>query len=234
MSLLLSIPTLRVHEEEMFAPSEIHGARVNARHSRHDTGTLSQPTELFLAQIVNESGTWRATHMRMKQVTDPDTSAKELLDEARSKGKTSQYYCGSDLVGLKWDTPCYLQLVLDFDKSEFMLDEERPDLDPIQFRRRKPVLEGRPLYKYYDPNHSFFDGEIADVLGRSGFRCVNYLTDESGNELQYPQSRVYGFEIRYIAEWRDGSRKPHDIDPDGQNQGPPPQPLDGQHIQPVA
>jgi hypothetical protein len=180
------------------------------------------PNNIYLIRIVHTSeDSFSALHMYQEGVINSTSAAENLLDEARTNGTSSRYWVGSDLLNLLWEADTFLYFVLDFPDSRFYIHPDQPETDPIQFFRRKPVIPPPPTHRYFDPNRSFYDGIVTTLLNQSTFRCINYLRDDFGYELKFPQRRVYGFEIRYLMRWQGGQEKLHGIDPDGQNQGPP-------------
>ncbi len=200
-----------------------HGHRV----MEPNPGNYPAPDYVFLIYITqNAANKWIARHMYAPKGGNLETTVDNLYDLAKADDQTTPYRVGDALVDLVWKKPCYIYMVLDLDDTEF-IDDGAPEHEPIQFHARKPVLGSSPVvYREYDPNYAFYDGYFTNVRTRSAFRCGNYLTDETGNELKYPRKRVYGFEIRYSAPWQGGPNRPHDIDPDGENQGPPRAPVE--------
>jgi hypothetical protein len=213
---LFQPPTVNVRERFLSARS--HGRRV----MEPNPGGYPPPDHVFLIYM-SQNAAHRpiARHMYAPKGTDLDTTVNMLFDLAEADDTTSPYRVGNSYLNLIWKEPCYLYLVLDVADTKF-IDDEFPEHDPIQFHDKKPIRGSDPrVYRHFDENHAFFDGVIGEVRGRSAFRCVNYLTDESGNPLRYPKKRFYGFEIRFLVTYDDGTELPHDVDPDGENQGPP-------------
>ena len=197
-----------------------HGARV----MEPNPGGYPPPDHIYLIYLTQDAvHGWIVRHMFAPTDGNVDARAELLFDLAKANSAT--FRVGYNFVDLKWEGPCYLYLVLDLDESEFIQDGV-PDNDPIQFRARKPILGSNPVvYNNYDANYSFYDGEFKDIRNRKAFRCVNYFKDETGDDIEYPQVRFYGFEIRFLAPYHIPGmsivlKRPHDIDPDGQNQGP--------------
>jgi hypothetical protein len=219
------VPAVRVITEESAVPFIPHGPRVFAGNPSTNGGggsttVFAAPTHVFLIYIKElQPGHWIARHMLERNASNVATSAANLFDLAKNNVATP-YKVGENLARLIWDSPCYLYLVIDMDNHDF-IESTFPELDPIQFHGMKPILDSNPpRSRHFDPNHAFYDGELVPLGGRTAFRCINYLTDEFGKPLKYPQVRTYGFELCFKAPWPTGPR-PHKIDPDGQNQGPP-------------
>jgi hypothetical protein len=222
MSSLNRNPIVTVHSGVDFRPAVSHGSRaVDGKPTNYPN-----PNSNFLVYLVYISAKavddWYAHHVSSKVMGTPDATAATLFKSARDEGKSSPYWKGENLVDLTWTYPCYLYIVFDLDNAKFIDDPSVPEFDPIQFHASKPVYGSNPVqYRNYDANHSFYDGKVITIEGRSAFRCVNHFRDEYGRELKAPQVRFYGYEIRFVAKWGTSNPRPHDIDPDGQNQGPP-------------
>jgi hypothetical protein len=178
------------------------------------------PDEVYLIYLTQNTRnlSWIARHMKAPADADPNVTAANLFNLAKANA-TTPFRVGQAFVNLIWTKPCYLYLVLDSDAANF-IDSDNPEFDPILFFQTKPVL-GAAGSNSYDPNYSFYNGILLTVAGRSAFRCINYLKDENGYDLHYPQVRSYGFEIRFEAKVDGGPSRPCYIEPDGQNQGPP-------------
>jgi hypothetical protein len=212
---LARVPLVRTSED--FVARAPHGHRVTD--PRPASGEYEDPQYVYLIYMTQEADHgWIARHMYFPKGNDPDVTAANLFAQARAGDKSNQV--GENLIGLKWKEPCIVYLVLDLDDTTF-IDQDAPEFDPLFFVDEKPILGSNPVvYARYDENHAFFEGNVITISGRSAFRCTNYLTDEGGNQIIHPKARYYGLEIRYLAPWN-ATRRPHVIDPDGQNQGPP-------------
>lgn len=225
MATLLRVPQVKPGVERALPASATpHGARVmDIKPAPGDNpGDYPNPTNVFLIYITQVAvNRWAARHMYSQVILTPENTAEILFNVAKIDDTSSPFRVGNSFINLVWNEPCYLYLVLDLDHADFEAPNA-PEHDPIRFLVSKPILGSNPVvYQNYDANHSFYNGTITEVGGQSAFRCINYFKDENGNNLQYPQVRFYGFEIRFVVTYEDGTKRPHDIDPDGQNQGPP-------------
>jgi hypothetical protein len=231
-TLLRTAPTVNIGTLEQVVPFVSYGARIYDKKPEigHDNPADWPNPQLVYLIYISQSTTnkWIARHMYGPAGSDPDITATTLFDAAKRDEMTKPPRDGSSFVDLVWRAPCYLYFVLDLDLDPDhagFIEDDAPELDPIQFYDRKPILTPGPaVYHPYDANRSFYNGVVIKIAGKSAFRCINYLKDENGRQLQFPQVRYYGFKILFHAPYDDGTVRPHDIDPDGQNQGPPADP----------
>lgn len=226
---LRTLPQVTVHLEDAALSFLPHGARVKDRKPAvgDDPRDWGNPTHVYLIYITqNTNNKWIARHMYATTGSNHLATATTLFEAAKRNEMNNPPRVGNNFVDLIWNEPCYLYLVLDLDGAHF-IDDDAPEFDPIQFYDEKPILNiGPAIYRTYDANRSFYNGEFDTISGRSVFRCINYFKDDSGNEITFPQVRFYGFKIMFNAPYVDGTVRPHDIDPDGQNQGPPAVPFE--------
>lgn len=153
---------------------------------------------------------------------------------------------------MMFDRPSYFTIVLDVDDWDFYYPDPNnryPSAteyhDPVVFLEKKTIIVevpsaggGKWAKEVYDyvMNKSFYNmvSIVKDVRRdgvtkqRSAIRCINFLSvNDDGDPPAQGQCAEFGFNILVRVPYSSDKKSKVTliIDPDGQNQGPPPQPV---------
>lgn len=175
---------------------------------------------IYLARDANHSLIVR--HLHSPVFSDRLAEETTLLSIAR-RGKPHPLMVGKNFAGLNWRFPTYITIVVDVAGYDFA-SVATVGYDPIVFRdEKKRNVNGTIQTLQYDPNWSFYNGDIGTLDNFAAFRMTNYhKADAAGNDLPTPKDqKIYCMDIYLLEPFGGGGGSVTSIlDPDGQNQGP--------------